>query len=173
MALPPDEIVFRPQILLVELARRAVRYVIVGAYAAQMQQIAGVATTDVDIVPNLDGQNLQQLAEALHGMKATVRVENHGAGPVGLPADGGLIAKAPILNLHLPGVGDVDVIHRAATEMDYEALRPDAMTVRLPGSRRTVLVMSEDHWVESKRTPPVRAKDEAHLRAYDRWREGG
>jgi hypothetical protein len=146
--------------------------VIVGAFAAQLQDMAGVATTDVDIVPDLDASNLQALAEALHALGATVRVENQDAGPVLLPADGGLLAKAPILNLHLPRVGDVDVIHRASATLDYAALRTDAVALSIGGVRGTVLVMSEQKWVESKRTPPVRAKDEAHLRAWQRWREG-
>ena len=76
-------------------------------------------------MPELAGENLQRLAEVLHALGATVRVENHGAGPVGLPPDGGLLAKAPILNLHLPGVGDRGRDPpRRTLELDFEACAP-------------------------------------------------
>jgi hypothetical protein len=172
----PAEPPFKPGHVLDLFARRAVRVIVVGAFAAQIRRIDGIVTRDLDVTPDLDAENLQELAEALHAMGATVRTEPHAVGPVRLPPDGGLIARVPILNLHLPGFGDVDVIHAAAnaTEdrgpLDYVRLSAGATVERLPDDGPEVLVMSEDDWLESKRTPPVRDKDRIHLVAYDRWR---
>jgi hypothetical protein len=43
---------------------------------------------------------------------------------------------------------------------------------RIPGTRISVLVMSEADWIETKRTPPVREKDQRHIEAYEKWRQG-
>ena len=105
-----------------------------------------------------------------------MRIANHAVGPVELPPDGRLLARAPILNLHLPGVGDVDVIHEAAraTEarpaLTFDELEPRATEELVPGAQRPTLTMSEEDWVEAKRAPPVREKDLLHLEAYRRWR---
>jgi hypothetical protein len=165
---------FDPERLLAALRRRRVRVILVGAMVAGVRGFADIATQDVDLTPDLDRDNLQRLAEVLHELGATVRVQSQAAGPVRLPADGGLIARAPILNLHLPGIGDVDVIHQAAEgnskrgALTFETLARGATLESLPGTRVKVLVMSEADWVESKRTPPVREKDELHLAAYRR-----
>lgn len=74
---------------------------VVGAYAGQLLDLP-LQTLDLDLVPDLDRGNLQRLAETLHALGTTVRIRNLAAGPVALPPDGGLLAKAPILNLHVP-----------------------------------------------------------------------
>src|SRR5215210_5420517 len=143
MASRPEP-VFDPEPVLAELRRRGIRAVVVGALVARIRGFAAIETRDLDLVPDLDPENLQQLAEALHGLGATVRVDNHAPGPVRLPADGGLIAKAPILNLHIPGVGDVDVIHQAANPTDerpaltYSEMSEAATEEKLPGSRLVI-----------------------------------
>jgi hypothetical protein len=174
---PPDELAFNPEAALRALERHGVRCVVVGAYAAQLRGVAGLVTADIDVTPALDADNLQRLAEALHELGATVRVERHRLGPVRLPADGGLLARTPILNLHLPGIGDLDVIHRAAAPtrergaMDYDWLSRTATQETVPASGVRVLVMSESDWVDAKSTPPVRERDQAHLAAYERSRQ--
>jgi hypothetical protein len=170
-----EDSVFRPGLVLEALARAKVRVIVVGAFAAVLRGIPGVLTRDIDIAPALDAGNLQRLAEVLHAHGATVRIEGHTRGPVELPADGGLIARAPILNLHLPAIGDVDVIHSAAAAtqaraaLTFDVLSRAATPEPLPGTRRRVLVMSEQDWVDAKRTPPVRPRDREHLDAYERW----
>jgi hypothetical protein len=171
---------FEPVDLLARLVRERVRFVVVGAFAAELRGIA-VTTLDLDIAPALDAENLQRLAEVLHDLGATIRVENHALGPVRLPADGALIARTAILNLHLPTVGDVDVIHDAGPlgtkpPLDFVHLEPRASRQPLAGAGVKLLVMSEEDWVDAKRRPPVRAKDRMHLRAYEAWvraRDGG
>ena len=174
----PDP-VFDPEPVVAELRRRGIRTVVVGALVARIRGFAVIETRDLDLVPDLDPDNLQQLAEALHSLGATVRVENHAPGPVRLPADGGLIAKAPILNLHVPGVGDVDVIHQAANPTDqrpaltYAEMREGATEERLPGTRLVLAVMSESDWLHAKETPPVREKDAIHLAVYRQRKASG
>jgi hypothetical protein len=176
MASRDPEPTFNAERLLAALKRRRIRVIIVGALVARIRGFADITTQDIDLTPDLDRDNLRRLAEVLHELGATVRVENHAAGPVRLPADGGLIARAPILNLHLPGIGDVAVIHQAAKAtsrrgpLTFEVLARSATLEPLPGTLAKVLVMSESDWVESKQTPPIREKDELHLAAYRRYR---
>ena len=176
MASEVPEPTFQPLAALEALTERGVRFVVVGAFAAQLREIGGIVTRDLDIAPALDRANLDRLAELLADLGATVRIENDRLGPVELPSDGGLIAKAPILNLHLPGLGDLDVIHEAAAAtgrrgpLNFEYLVARASAVRLRGGT-TVLVMSEEDWIEAKRSPPLRERDTLHLDAYRRWRE--
>ena len=154
------------------------RVIVVGAFAAQIRGIDGVVTRDLDLAPQLGHANLQQLAGVLNEMGATVRIRNHRSGPVDLPADGVLLARTPILNLHLSQVGDVDVIHQVANPtrdrgaLTFELLVGRATLERLGGTDTVALVMSEQDWLDSKRTPPVREKDLLHIRAYERWRAG-
>lgn len=176
MGSDPTEPVFRPEALIEALAERGIRVIVVGAFAAQMRGVTGMGTRDLDLVPDLAPANLQGLAEVLCGFAATVRIENHSVGPVALPPDGGLIANTPILNLHLADVGDVDVMHAATIggdgrdRLDWRALIADASRLAVPGVAAAILVMSEDHWIESKLSPPVRPKDRSHLELYARWR---
>jgi hypothetical protein len=164
---------FEPLGLLTTLVRERVRFVVVGAYAAQLRGVA-VTTLDLDITPALEADNLDRLARVLHDFGATVRIENQTLGPVRLPADGALIGRTSILNLHLPEVGDVDVIHEAGPTgseppLDFAHLEPRATREPLRAGGVRLLVMSEEDWVDAKRRPPVRAKDRMHLRAYETW----
>lgn len=172
----PADPTFEPRIVLERLLERDVRLVVVGAFAAEIRGIAGIATRDLDVAPDLSEENLQALAETLHALGATIRLDAHGPGPVRLPSDGRLIARAPILNLHIVGAGDIDVIHAAGATadgekpLDYEHLAPRATTEPVAGTGLSMLVMSEADWLESKRRPPVREKDRLHIAAYERWR---
>ena len=172
---PPDPF-FRPEALLLALSDRDVRVVVVGAFAAQIRGVGGVLTRDLDLTPDLERHNLQALAEVLTGLGATVRIRNHQLGPVDLPPDGVLLARTPILNLHLAAIGDVDVIHQVANPtrdraaLTYELLVGGATLEAVPGTEVTALVMSEQDWLDAKRTPPVREKDLLHIQAYERWR---
>lgn len=175
MASRPDPL-FSPGAFLLALSLRGVRVIVVGAFAAQMRGVDGIVTRDLDLAPDLERDNLQDLAEVLGEMGTTVRIQNREPGPVDLPADGELIARAPILNLHVQGVGDVDVIHQVANPtrergpLTFELLVARATLESVPGTDVTALVMSEQDWLESKRTPPVREKDLRHIRAYERWK---
>lgn len=83
MASDPEPL-FDPEPMVAELRRRSIRAVVVGALVARIRGFAVIETRDLDLVPDLHPGNLQQLAEALHGLGATVRIENHTAGPVRL-----------------------------------------------------------------------------------------
>jgi len=168
MTEPPEEPIFRPRALFDALARERIACVVVGAYALELRGLP-LVTRDLDLTPSLDDDNLQRLAELLHRHGATVRIRPHELGPVALPPDGRLLAKSPILNLHMPGIGDVDIIHRAAENLGYESLRAQATRHPFLGARSPVLVMSEEHWVAAKEAPPVREKDALHLRLYRTW----
>src|SRR5690606_21391075 len=116
------------------------------------------------------------LAEVLDDFGATIRVDVQAPGPVRLPPDGRLIARTPILNLHLPGAGDLDVIHAAGVAdrdreaLDYERLAPRATTELLADIDLAVPVMSEADWLDAKLRPPVREKDRDHVALYELWR---
>lgn len=69
----PAEPTLRPTVVLDALSAAGVRTIVVGAYAAQLRAIEGNVTSDLDVTPALDDDNLQHLAETLHALGATRR----------------------------------------------------------------------------------------------------
>ena len=72
---------FRPEELLGVLRRHGVEFVLIGGFAAVIHGSPYV-TTDVDVVPNTDTDNLERLASALIELHAKVWTESE---PQGLP----------------------------------------------------------------------------------------
>src|SRR5262245_2686754 len=66
---------FDPERLIKALARRRVRYVLIGAVAARLQGFPRM-TADTDITPARDEGNLRRLAAALRDLKAKVYTES-------------------------------------------------------------------------------------------------
>ena len=74
---------FRPELLLDVLTRHEVRYVLIGGFAAVIHGSPYV-TTDVDVVPDTDEENLGRLSVALDELHARVWAPGE---PGGLPFD--------------------------------------------------------------------------------------
>ena len=69
---------FDPRLICSALDGEHVRYVLIGGFAAAIHG-SPLPTSDVDIVPARDGDNLERLARALNRLNARLRTE---AGPV-------------------------------------------------------------------------------------------
>ena len=64
------------------LNRFGVKYVVIGAFAAQLQGAPIPRTRDIDVTPATDAANLRRLFDALHELQARVRTVDV---PQGLP----------------------------------------------------------------------------------------
>lgn len=64
---------FQPAAILQVLDRRGVTYVLIGGYAALLHGSA-LPTTDIDITPRRDRENLAKLVAALDDLDARIRI---------------------------------------------------------------------------------------------------
>ncbi len=115
---------FDPERILRALARRRVRYVLIGATAARLQGFPRM-TADADITPARDAGNLERLAAALRDLGARVYTESI---PEGLPfgCDAASLARAEIWNL-VTDAGRLDVIFEPSGTAGYDDLAASAV----------------------------------------------
>jgi hypothetical protein len=116
---------FDPERILKALARRQVRYVLIGATAARLQGFPRV-TADADITPARDADNLERLAAALRDLEARVYTESV---PEGLPfsCDSSALARARVWNL-ITAAGRLDIIFEPSGTRGYDDLAASAVT---------------------------------------------
>jgi hypothetical protein len=153
----PDEFVFEPEEILRVLADHGVKYVLIGGYAAVLRGSA-LFTTDADICPRADPENLHRLAAALRDMGARVRTD---AEPEGLvfACDAEFLSHVRLLNL-ATRYGDFDLSFEPAGTAGYDDLRSNATAERLAGV--TVVVASIADIIRSKQAAD-RPKDRQAL----------
>jgi len=104
------------QDILAALNRRAVRYVVIGAFAAIAQGAPIEATYDIDVTPQRDPQNLERLSLALSDLDAAIRVDDFDEG-LPFAHDGASLAGMEMLNLTC-AAGDFDIVFRPAGAPD-------------------------------------------------------
>jgi hypothetical protein len=121
---------FDPERILRALARRQVRYVLIGASAARLQGFPRL-TADADITPARDADNLERLAAALRDLDARVYTESL---PEGLPfsCDGRTLARAGVWNL-ITDAGRVDIVFEPSGTGGYEDLAASAISYEVFG----------------------------------------
>ncbi len=121
---------FDPKRLLKALARRHVRYVLIGAVAARLQGFPRM-TADADITPARDEDNLRLLALALRDLKAKVYTESL---PDGLPFDcsAETLARAKLWNL-ITSAGRLDVAFEPSGTTGYDDLATSALSFTVFG----------------------------------------
>lgn len=121
---------FDPERLLKALARRRVRYVLIGAVAARLQGFPRM-TADADITPARDADNLRRLALALRDLKAKVYTE---AVPEGLAFDcsAETLAQGRLWNL-ITSAGRLDVAFEPSGTTGYEDLAASALSFNIFG----------------------------------------
>ena len=124
MPAPPVVHPFDPERLLKALARRRVRYVLIGAVAARLHGFARM-TADADIAPASDAANVERLARALRDLDARVYTESV---PSGLPFDisGETLGRARLWNL-VTNAGRVDVVFEPSGTTGYDDLARSAV----------------------------------------------
>jgi hypothetical protein len=115
---------FDPERILKALARRQVRYVLVGAIAARLQGFPRL-TADADITPARDADNLERLSAALRDLDARVYTESV---PEGLPfsCEPAMLARAGVWNL-ITDAGRLDVIFEPSGTAGYDDLAASAV----------------------------------------------
>jgi len=114
---------FGPEKILAVLEEHGVRCILIGGFAAVIHGSPYV-TTDVDIVPAVDRENLQRLSDALRGLHAKVWTSSE---PDGVPFDhsASSLADARIWNL-VTDFGRLDLTFQPSGTQGYEDLARDA-----------------------------------------------
>ena len=119
---------FDPEAILAALARHGVRYVLIGGLAATLHGSPHI-TTDVDITPSTDRDNLARLAEALDDLDARLRVANETDG-VPFDRSAEALAGANIWNL-MTRHGDLDVTLVPSGTSGFDDLKREAIEIRI------------------------------------------
>lgn len=161
-----DGATFDPAAVLSVLRDHRVRYVLIGGIAAAIHGSPYV-TTDVDVTPQLDPENLQRLSAALLALDARIRTEGV---PEGLPFahDAESLARSTIWNL-TTRFGDVDLVLRPAGTDGYDDLTRDADDLEILGVEVRVASLAD---VVRSKAAAGREKDRAQLPLLRRLLEG-
>jgi hypothetical protein len=117
------------------LDRHGVRYVLIGGLAAVLHG-SPLATSDADICPARETDNLRRLAKALEELDARIRTPDAANG-VSFPRDAVFLANVQVLNL-MTCFGDLDLSFRPSGTEGFEGLLPDAREMTVAGHRVAV-----------------------------------
>jgi hypothetical protein len=133
--------------IIATLNRHAVRYVVIGAFAAIAQQAPIPVTRDIDLTPDRSRDNLGRLSAALKELGARVRTE---AVPGGLAFDHDAASLAAVDTWNLVcSEGEFDISFRPSGINDgYAELEPKAHRVSVAGTE--VVVADLDDVIRSK-----------------------
>ena len=135
-----DAALFDPEAMLRVLDETGVRYILIGGLAATLYGSPHV-TTDVDITPDRNAENLAALAGALERLDARIQTEGE---PGGLAFDrsAAFLERASILNL-TTRYGDLDLTFEPAGTTGYVDLSRGAVTIELRGLEIPVAALSD------------------------------
>jgi hypothetical protein len=152
----PDD--FDARSIIASLNQHGVRYVVIGAFAAQLQGAPIPRTRDIDVTPASDANNLKRLSAALHEMRARIRTSDV---PEGLPfdRDGPSLGRSRIWNL-TTHFGEFDLSFVPSGTQGYDDLRRRAHIIESEG--QPVPVADLDDIIRSKEAAG-RPKDIVHL----------
>jgi hypothetical protein len=146
--------------------RHAVRYVVIGAFAAIAQRAPIDPTRDIDFTPDDAPENLERLSAALTELQARVRTDSVSDG-MPFNHDGPSLRRAEMWNL-VCELGEFDIsFHPSGFDRGYEQLASRALTVLVDGVQ--VNVADLDDVIHSKETAG-RPKDVQVLPALYRHR---
>lgn len=131
---------FDPESMLRALAEHEVNYVLIGGLAATLYGSPFV-TTDANVVPAQNSQNLDRLAQALINLEARVRVAED---PAGVPfnVSASLLATMERLNL-VTRCGNLDVTFVPTGTQGYEDLRKGASELTIRGIPVTIASLAD------------------------------
>jgi hypothetical protein len=146
----------RAREILATLAEHRVRYVLIGGLAAVLHGSA-LMTTDADICPDPDPENLRRLCSALEDMNARIRVPDNDDG-LPFSCAPALLLQMKMLNM-VTDFGNFDLSFEPAG-FKYAELASHAGTTALGGASVTLAAL--DDVIESKRLAD-RIKDRAAL----------
>ena len=131
---------FDPEAILRTLHENEVQYVLIGGLAATLHGSPYV-TTDADIVPARDTENLVRLAQALSDLQARIRVEGE---PEGIPFDISVSTLAGVETLNLvTRSGDLDLTFIPSGTQGFTDLRRGASDIVIHGVRVSVASLAD------------------------------
>ncbi len=137
---------FQPAEIIAALERHAVRYVVIGGLAATLHG-SPVMTTDADICPASERDDLERLARALVELRARIRTPGVPEG-LDFACDATFLLRIEVaLNL-TTRFGDLDLSFVPSGTSGFEDLRQHAVTMSLMG--RPVAVASLADVIRSK-----------------------
>lgn len=124
------DVEFGPERILGVLAAHGVRSVLIGGFAAAIHGSPYV-TTDVDVVPAVDEENLRRLSDALTEMHSRVWTATE---PSGVPFDhsAASLADMRVWNL-VTDHGRLDIMFEPAGTSGYEDLAREAVRLTILG----------------------------------------
>jgi hypothetical protein len=155
---PEDPGSFDAASIIATLNRHGVHYVVIGAFAAQLQGAPIPRTRDIDITPAFTDDNLQRLSSALHELSATIRTADVADG-VPFDHDGLSLSRVRIWNLTTP-FGEFDISFVPSGTEGYEDLARHALVIESYG--QLVPVADLDDVIRSKEAAG-RPKDILHI----------
>ena len=131
---------FDPEAILRTLLENEVQYVLIGGLAATLYGSPFV-TTDADIVPARDTENLVRLAQALSDLQARIRVEGE---PEGTPLDisSSMLSGIEILDL-VTRYGDLDLTFTPSGTQGFTDLRRGSSDIVIHGVRVSVASLAD------------------------------
>jgi len=151
---------FQPAEIIAALERHGVRYVVIGGLAATLHG-SPLMTTDADICPAREEDNLQRLARALVELRARIRTAGVPEG-LAFACDAAFLSRIEVaLNL-TTRFGDLDLSILPSGTSGFEDLRQHAVMMSLMG--RPVAVASLADVIRSKEAAN-RPKDQIALPA--------
>jgi hypothetical protein len=151
---------FQPAEIIAALERHGVRYVVIGGLAATLHG-SPLMTTDADICPAREEDNLERLARALVQLRARIRTTGVPEG-LAFACDAAFLSRIDVaLNL-TTRFGDLDLSILPAGTSGFEDLRQHAVMMSLMG--RPVAVASLVDVIRSKEAAN-RPKDQIVLPA--------
>jgi hypothetical protein len=158
MSNPGSQVELDAETIVATLNRFGVKYVVIGAFAAQLQGAPIPRTRDVDFTPASDAANRKRLSAALHELQARVRTADV---PEGLPFDhdGSSLGRARVWNLTSP-FGQFDISFMPSGTDGYDDLARAAHIVESHGE--SVPVADLDDVIRLKEAAG-RPKDIIHL----------
>jgi hypothetical protein len=140
------------------LNKYGVKYVVIGAFAAQLQGAPIPRTRDIDVTPASDSANLKRLSAALHELGARVRIAHD---PQGLPFehDGPSLGRSRAWNLTSPH-GEFDISFVPTGTEGYDDLARNALVIESHGEPVPVADLYD---VIRSKEAAGRPKDIVHL----------
>lgn len=137
---------FDPRPICAALTSEGVRFVLIGGFAAAVHG-SPLPTSDLDIVPARDGENLERLARALVRLNARLRTESE---PVDVRLDAAFLRAMPFMLNLVTDYGDVDLTFEPAGRLEgFEGWDAGAIDVEI-SPELVVRVAALDDIIDSK-----------------------